>query len=158
MKQKLVLVMGASLALVNLATAQPITQQDVSGNECWNAGQGPGGPTTGFLCLPIVRNGADIRLISGVTTAVTVTQASPGDGTIFWTGTGPTTLIINLTATPFDGEVVTLGTDTTLTTNVTFVAGGTTTMNVAITTGTLTPPAAMAIQFDRATAKWYRIR
>ena len=30
--------------------AQPIVQNALTGNECWNSGQGPGGPSTGFIC------------------------------------------------------------------------------------------------------------
>ena len=136
MKRKLIVVMGASLALVNLASAQPITQQEVSGNECWNAGQGPGGQTVGFLCINQVRNGAGVRTVSGNATAATAVTYTQADRTIVWTGTAPTTLVITLTASPFNGEIATFATDTTLTTNVTFVAGGTNTLSVAVTTAT----------------------
>lgn len=48
---------GAAVAA--LATtwlvAQPVVQNALSGNECWNSGQGPGGPSTGFICAYQVR-------------------------------------------------------------------------------------------------------
>lgn len=157
MKTKLVVLMGASLALVDIASGQPVIQNDVSGNECWNAGQGPGGVTTGFLCLPLVRNGADIRLFSG-TTATLATTSTVNDGTMFWTGAAPTSWNITLIAPPFDGQIVSILTDTTITTAVSIVAGTGTTMNVAVTTATITPTTGIVLQYDRGTTKWYRIR
>ena len=43
---------GAALAALAATwlVAQPVVQNALSGNECWNAGQGPGGPSTGFVC------------------------------------------------------------------------------------------------------------
>ena len=157
MKTKLIVLMGASMALVNLAQGQPIGANDVSGNECWNAGQGPGGPTVGFLCLPLVRNGADIRLFSG-TTATLATTSTQADGTMFWTGAAPTSWNITLVAPPFDGQIVSILTDTTITTAVSIVAGTGTTLNVALSTQTITPTTGIVLQYDRGTTKWYRIR
>lgn len=155
LNQKLAVVMGASFALVNLAVGQPVTQNDISGNECWNVGQGPGGPG-GFLCINLVRNGRALRLVSGVTATVATTTTS-ADGTIFWTGTAPTTWSITLSAIPFNGEVVYVTTDTTLTTIVTVLAGTGTTLNAAFNAQTLSAGSPIGFQYNKATAKWYRV-
>src|SRR5215471_20006085 len=43
---------GAAIAAlaVGWLWAQPVIPNQLSGNECWNAGQGPGGPAVGFVC------------------------------------------------------------------------------------------------------------
>src|SRR3974390_987285 len=48
--------------------AQPIVSQNLTGNECWNAGQGPGGPSTGFVCAYVVRNTTGIGISTGAAT------------------------------------------------------------------------------------------
>jgi len=43
---------GAAIAAFTTTwlIAQPVVQNVLTGNECWNTGQGPGGPSTGFIC------------------------------------------------------------------------------------------------------------
>jgi hypothetical protein len=146
---------GLALGLVILdAQGQPVTQQDITGNECWSAGQGPGGPSN-WLCINQVRNGTALRIVSGTGTSITQTQA---DSTVFWTGTAPSTLSINLTASPFDGEIFSFATDTTLTTLVTLVAGSGTTLNASFSAQTVSPAAGVEWQYNKATTKWFRVR
>jgi len=149
------LLVGALLALAFTcsALAQPVTQNNVSGNECWNAGQGPGGPSS-FLCINLVRNGSGMRIISGSGAVTTTTSAA--DGTLMWSGTAPTTWGITLPSPAFDGQIVTVATDTLLTTLVTVTAGTGQTLNQTYTTQTLAANVSVEFRFNFATLKWYR--
>jgi hypothetical protein len=73
----------AALALGYAAWAQPVVQNTFSGNECWNAGQGPGGPSTGFVCAQGMR-GASQNVATTVTGSFTIGAAGA-------TGVGTTT-------------------------------------------------------------------
>lgn len=155
MKRFLIL-LGLALGLGSLALAQTtVTQRAVSGNECWNAGQGPGGPSS-FLCINTVRNGANITLKSGSGAATsTMTQ---DQGTLMWTGTAPTTWAVTLPSPAFDGEIVTVGTDTTLTTLVTVTAGGSDTLSATYDSQTIAAGSSVAWQYKLSTTNWYRLR
>lgn len=152
------LIAGAALvALAAYALAQPIGQNAISGNECWNAGQGPGGTSSGFLCINQVRNGTSLTTLSG--SGAVTTTATQANSSLFWVGTAPTTWAITLPSPAFDGEIVSVGTDTTLTTLVTVTAGAGQTMNATYNSQTLTAPGGSAeFQFSNPTLKWYRIR
>lgn len=154
---KKALVAGALLVLAfgGWLWAQPISLQNLSGQECWNVGQGAGGPG-GLLCVPLVRNGTDITTYSG--SGAVVTQAAQNMGTLYWTGAAPTTWAITLPANPFDGEVVRVSSDTTLTTMVTVTAGTGATMNAAYTSQTVTANTTAAWQFDQPGGKWFRLQ
>jgi hypothetical protein len=152
------LVGAALVALSTVLWAQPVAQNNVSGNECWNAGQGPSGQSS-FLCINLVRNGAAINLTSG--SGAFATTATQSAGTLMWTGTAPTTWAITLPNPAFDGEVVTVGTDTTLTTMVTVTAATTPqnqTLPVAYAAQTVTAGQTVQWQFSFSTLKWFRIR
>jgi len=144
-----------ALAFPALAQVNSVTQNSISGNECWSAGQGPGGPAT-FLCIPQVRNGAAFKLFSGAG-AQTYT-AVEADSTLYWTGTAPTTWAITLPSPAFDGEIVTVASDTTLTTLVTVTAGSGQTMNATFNSQTISASASAEFQFAASTSKWYRLR
>jgi len=159
--RKILIGAGALLALALgigvgfYAQGQPVTQQSISGNECWNAGQGPGGPSQ-FLCINQVRNGAALTIFSGSgAQTFTATQAN---STLFWSGTAPTTWTITLPSPAFDGEIISVGTDTTLTTLVTVNAGTGQTMNGTFTSQTISANTSVEFQFNASGAKWYRAR
>lgn len=144
--------------------AQPVVQNAVSGLECWNAGQGPGGTTTGFLCTYLVRNGQAMTVVSSSATAST-TSLSTQQATIFWSGTAPTTWQITLPPSPFDGEQVSIGTDTTLTALVTLtpapVPGSTTvttTLSPTFASATITSATGVEFQYSLPKNAWYRTR
>jgi hypothetical protein len=151
------LVAGAVLALAftGALLAQQVSQQQISGQECWQAAQGPGGQGQ-WLCIPLVRNGSDIQTVSG--TGAVTTQAPQGTGTLYWTGAAPTTWAVTLPNVPFDGQLVRLSTDTTLTTMVTVTAGSSGTMNAAYAAQTLTLNTSVVWQFDQPANKWYRLQ
>jgi hypothetical protein len=136
--------------------AQSVVQQNLSGTECWNAGQGPGGPSTGFLCAYLIRNGTAMSLFSG--SGAVVTTMNTQQGTVYWVGTAPTTWAITLPPIPFDGEQVVVATDTTLTTLVTVTPGGSTTLDGTYNSQTLTALTSVLFQFSYGTQKWYRVR
>lgn len=149
------LLVGALLALafIGSAFAQPVTQNNLSGNECWSVGQGPGGPSS-FLCINLARNGSGMRIISGSGAVTTTTSAA--DGTLMWSGAAPTTWSIPLPSPAFDGQMVTLATDTTLTTMVTVTAGTGQTLNQTYTSQTIAANASVEFRFNFALLKWYR--
>lgn len=154
------LALGAAIAALcaGLAASQGVVQNEISGNECWNAGQGPGGPSN-FLCINQVRNGQAISLISG--SGAATTTATQQQGTLMWTGAAPTTWAVTLPNPAYDGEILTLGTDTTLTTMVTVTATTSPenqTLAAAYAAQTLTVSTSVAFQFSNSALKWYRIR
>lgn len=151
------LVMGALLSALAPAQAQvgTVTQNAVSGNECWNAAQGPGGPSQ-FLCISQVRNGAAFKLFSG--TGTPTYQATESDSTLYWTGTAPTSWTITLPSPAFDGEIVSVASDTTLTSMVTINAGIGQTMNTAFSAQTISATTSAEFQYAASTSKWYRLR
>jgi hypothetical protein len=137
------------------ALAQPVTQNNVSGQECWNAGQGPGGPGS-FLCINLVRNGTALQTFSGAgAQTFTATQAN---STLYWTGTAPTTWTITLPSPAFDGEIVSVATNTTLTTLVTVNAGAGQTLDGTFNAQTIAANTSVEFQFNFAGLKWYRLR
>ena len=145
------LLVGALVALAFPATAQVVP--NISGNECWQAGQGPGGPGN-YLCLNMARNSESTAVVTGtgaVASAMTNQQA-----VLVWSGAAPTTWTVTLPNTPFDGELVVISTDTTLTTMVTVASGTGATMNQAYAAQTLTANTSVIFRFATSTAKWYR--
>jgi len=154
--RKLILA-GALLALTSPAFGQAAT--NVSGNECWNAGQGPGGPSTGALCINLVRNGQAFTTFSG--SGAFTTTATQANSTMMWTGAAPTTWTITLPNPAFDGEIVEVGTDTTLTTNVTVQTASTPqnqTMAATFTSQTVSAGSSAEFRFSYTSLKWWRMR
>lgn len=156
MKKLLALAAGAVLtALASFAVAQSIQPTSVSGNECWSAGQGPGGPSN-YLCINTVSNRSAMTLVSGSGAATTtMTQAQ---STLMWTGTAPTTWAVTLPTPAYDGQRVQIGTATTLTTMVTVTAPAGQTLNATYAAQTLTAVTSVEWQYTAATATWYRLR
>jgi len=145
---------GALVALAIPSSAQ-VVQNNVTGNEVWVAGQGPGGPGN-FLNIGGVSNRAAITLVSGsgaATTAMTQAQS-----TLMWTGAAPTTWAVTLPSPAYDGQIVTLGTDTTLTTMVTVTAGSGHTLSATYNSQTLTAVTSVEFQFVFSSLKWFRLR
>ncbi len=155
------LLVGALIALTvasfgsAVIWAQTVIQNQISGNECWTAAQGPGGQGQ-WICLGLVRNGRDMNVLSGSgAQTLLMTQNS---STVFWTGTAPTTLTVTTPVTAFDGQILIIATDTTLTTMVTLTANTGQTLNASYTSQTLSANTSVEWQFDLGTAKWFKIR
>jgi hypothetical protein len=152
--KKVLLALGAFGLLATLAIAQ-VTQLQVTGNECWSAGQGPGGPSQ-FLCINAVSNRSQMTVVSGSGAATTV--MTQGQSTLMWDGAAPTTWAITLPTPAWDGQIVTIGTETTLTTMVTVTAPAGQTLNATYNSQTLTAVTSVEFQYTHATTTWYRLR
>lgn len=152
---------GAAFAALAaaLALAQPVTQNVITGQECWNAGQGPGGPSN-FLCVNTVRNGSAITQVSG--SGAVTTLATIANSTLAWHGTAPTTWTITLPNPAFDGQIVTVTTDTTLTTLVTVQSTNTpqaqVTLSPTFSAQTVTAQTSVEWQFSLSTLTWFKVR
>lgn len=153
MKKLALAILGVVALAATLSYAQLVTNQAPGGNECWNAGQTPGG-TSQFLCINQVRNSFGAVTTSGsgsATTTVTNEQ-----GLVMWTGAAPTTWTVTLPCVPRPGAHVLLSTTTTLTTMVTVSAASGCTMETAVSGITLTDN--VAIEFVLIGTAWYRLR
>lgn len=160
--KKLLLLGALLLGLTTPALAQSIVQDNLSGNEAWSAGQGPGGPGA-YITSNLVRNsgaivaatittnatlggGALAPLIEGGTLIIT---AQPSAATITLPPNpftnGGIVYVCNPTAAAFATNVVTLAANTGQT-----VSGG------AIALTTLAANTCVRVQFNRATTTWYR--
>lgn len=164
--RKLLLTLALVGGLSAPALAQSVIQDNISGNECWNSGQGPGGPSTGWLCANTVRNSwAKVAITPagsatlGVTTGYTalrqggnlIITAQPAAGTYTLPPNpvpdGTLIGVCNPTASPFATNVTTLAANT----NQTLVGG-------SITLTTLAAVTCVRVQFNRANTTWYRIQ
>jgi hypothetical protein len=144
-------------ALAGIAYGQQVTQNAISGNECWNAGQGPGGPSSGFLCINQVRNGQGLLVVPSVAGSPT-TSLTQNNSMVYWVGTAPTAWTVNLPSPAFDGEIVEVGTDTTLTSLVTVVAGSGQSLNTAFASQTISAKSSVEFRYSAGTTKWYETR
>ena len=154
MRKHLVIALGLTLGLMALAVAQPVVQNQISGNEVWRAAQGPGGPES-FIGVDSVRGSEPIATKSG--SGAATSTATPG--TLCWVGTAPTTWAVTLPAAPVNGAYVRLCTDTTLTTMVTVTAGSGDTLTTTFAAQTLTANASFPQwQYYAPTKIWYRVQ
>lgn len=154
------------LALLGFApaVAQPIVQNNLTGNEAWSAGQGPGGPAA-YITSGMVRGGTNASLVviggsftigaSASTTAMAeggtiLLAAQPSAATITLPANpvtnGAIISVCNTTAAPFATNVVTLAANTGQT-----LSGG------SITLTTLAALTCVKVQFNRSNTTWYRV-
>lgn len=165
------LLAGVALAAA-LVWAQPVTQQSLTGNECWNAGQGPGGPSSGALCSnPVAGRAPDVALtISGSftwgaagTTGVSVTTLPVDSGGYLLVTAQPLAATITLPPNPVsDGQIVAYCnvSNGAFATNVVAFAANT---NQTLATGVpaMTTQAARTctkVMFNAAAATWYGVQ
>ena len=143
----------AVLTVVGAAYAQTVVQNQLSGNETWNVGQGPGGPG-GFITSNMIRNSTAMTSISGSGAATSVGIG----GTIVWVGTAPTTWAVTLPTAPPNGTVQTLTSDTTLSSRVTVTAGTGDTISTGaqFTSATLTALSVTGWQYLSSSKTWFR--
>ena len=173
--RKVLFALVALAASAAIAHAQPISQNQVSGNECWNAGQGPGGPSTGFLCLNTARGGTANAVLSAVSGSLTI-GATSGNFTL--TGTPNMTAVADggnvlVTAQPSaatwtwpanpvpDGAIVGVCNVTSgaWSTNAQTPAANTgQTMNTTAAFTTLAAGACVRYQWNQSQTTWYRVQ
>jgi hypothetical protein len=153
------LVGAAIAALATALIAQPISQNQLSGNECWSAGQGPGGPSQ-YLCINVARGGT-ANLVTTVTGAVTVGAPIAAGGNMLVTAQ-PSAAVITMPPNPVpDGAIVGVCNTTAAawTTNVvTLAANSGQTLAQAATLTTLAAGTCAREQWNQATATWYRVQ
>lgn len=147
------------------AIAQSVVQDDLTGNETWQAGQGPGGPGS-FITSGMVRgsrNGGLVVIGGSFTIGATDSTSNMNDGgTILLAAqpaaatitlppnpvvNGSVVSICNTTAAPFATNVVTLAPNTGQT-----LSGG----NITLTT--LAALTCVKVQFNRGNTTWYRVQ
>jgi hypothetical protein len=142
-----------------------IAQPTLSGNECWNAGQGPGGPGS-FICVDLVRNSrqhfvgtiAASQVLGGAGTQ----SAILADGGNFIATAQPLAATLTLPPNPFpDGGIVCLTnpTNAAFATNVvTFAANTGQTLVATTALTTLGAGSSACVMFNLANTTWYRIQ
>jgi hypothetical protein len=148
----------AVAALAAPALAQPVTQNTLTGNECWSAGQGPGGPST-FICSGLVTSSQTV-----ITSTMAASLAIPNNvADLIITAQPANSTTITLPASPVaNGAIVEVvnGTISNFVTNVCTIqpAAGQTLVggNVAITT--LAAGASREFRYVLATNSWYPLR
>ena len=171
---------GAALVALGsyLALAQPIGQNQISGNECWNSGQGPGGPSTGFICINAARGGTAIAALSavsgnftvGTTTGNFTNQSTPNMANLVLGGNlvitaQPSAAVITMPPSPFpDGSIIHIcnGTNAAFSTNAVTVAANTNQTMVPtganITLTTLAAASCVGYQWHQGLASWYKVQ
>lgn len=141
------------------SSAQPVVQNQLSGNEVWSAAQGPGGQSA-FLGVNTVRGGT--QAITGTVTGnVTLARALANGGNLIVTAQ-PSAATITLPANPVvDGAIVGVcnGTASAFATNVvTLAANSNQTLVQTVTLTTLGAGACARVQWNQSGAKWYRVQ
>lgn len=166
--RKLLLALALIGGFTAPASAQSIGYTDLSGNECWSAGQGPGGSSQ-YLCSDVLRNSQQIVISPSITAAVTI-GVSTGMTALRWGGNLVTVLqplaaVITMPPNPVpDGAIVGIcnGTNAAYATNVVTVAANTGQTMVptgtAITLTTLAAATCVRYQFNRPTTSWYKVQ
>lgn len=148
------------LGLIAPALAQ-VGPNALSGNECWNAGQGPGGPTLGCLNVNVVRGGTPVATAT-ITGATTISQTALRSGGNLIITAQPDAAVITLPPSPFpNGGIIGVcnGTTSNFATNVVSLAANSDqTLLHTITITTLTAGNCVHVQFNLANTTWYRIR
>lgn len=147
------------------AIAQSVVQDNLSGNEAWNAGQGPGGPGS-YITSGMVRGGTNAGLVvvggSFTIGASASTDTMANGGTILLAAqpavatitlppnpvvNGASIGICNTTAAAFAGNAVNLVPNTGQT-----LSGG----NIALIT--LDALTCVRVVFNRPNTTWYRVQ
>lgn len=158
------LLTGAMLVglMAPLAYAQTVVQDNLSGNETWNVGQGPGGPG-GFITSSQVRM-SFTKVLNAVTgTFGTGALAALRSGGLVLFTTQPlaaTTLTLPPNPVP-DGARAGFCNATNAnfaTTAIAMVTSTGQTLPNAISITTLTASSCVEVVFNRSTTTWYRIR
>ena len=144
--------------------AQAVIHQNLTGNECWNAGEGPGGPGS-YLCADVLRNSMQkvVTLPGGTLTFGSGTLAALRYGGNVLMPTQPV-LVTTLVAPPNpvqDGAIIGMcnaSGSNFATTNIAMVANTGQAFNTAATTTTLAAVTCILYQFNRANLAWYRLQ
>lgn len=166
MKKRFAIYGAAAIAALvgGIALAQTVIYTDLSGNEAWSAGQGPGGPSQ-YLITDVVRNSAQ-KVAGAINSAQTY-----GTGTLAtlrWGGnvlfTAQPTAVVALTLPPNpvpDGAIVGFCNVTGsnfATTAISWTANTGQTLNTATSVTTLGATTCKKAQFNQSNTTWYVIQ
>lgn len=159
--------LGAAVAVgltAPLAYAQSVIYQDLSGSECWNAGQGPGGPSQ-FLCSDVLRNSSQVvaGALSGSLTYGTGSLATLryGGNLLFTTQPVALTTLITPPNPVQDGAIIGFCNVTGsnfATTSIAVTTSLAQTLNTSVSVTTLGANACKYLQFNRPNTTWYVIQ
>lgn len=165
-KLKHTLLAGAILALAAGGVyAQSVIQDDLSGNEAWNAGQGPGGPGS-FITSNLVRNSIAKAMnpVSGTFGAGALLALSEG-GYVFFTTQPLAAVTLTLPPNPVtDGAKAGFCNATGSQFATTAIAFATSTAQTLSSISIVALSAignygsCVEVTFDRASTTWYRTR
>jgi hypothetical protein len=163
--RKWLLAGAVTVGLITPLIAQSVIYQNLSGDECWNAGQSPGGPSQ-FLCADVLRNSAQkvAGALSGSLTFGTGSLAKLryGGNVIFTTQPLALTTLIAPPNPVQDGAMIGFcnGTGSAFaTTNIAMTTSiGQTFAGTASSLVNLGSSVCQRWQFNRATTTWYRIQ
>lgn len=161
MRRWLFWAMVAGVLSAPYAYAQSVVQDNLSGNETWNAGQGPGGPG-GFITSSQVRMSATkvLNAVTGTFGTGALSALRSGGLVIFTTQPlATTTLTLPPNPVPDGARAGFCNAAATnfATTAISFITStGQTLATLSITA--LTATSCVEVIFNRATTTWYRIR
>lgn len=144
-----------------LAYAQSVVQDNLSGNESWNAGQGPGGPGA-YITSNLVRNSVAkvLNAVSGTFGAGALVTLSEGGLVIFTTQPLAATVLTLPPSPVTDGARAGFCNATAgnfATTAISFATSLGQSLT-AISVTTLTATSCVEVVFDRTTLTWLRTR
>jgi hypothetical protein len=173
--RKYILAGSVGAAVAALATtwliAQPVVQVALNGTECWNAGQGPGGPSVGALCSNAtagrapdvaVTISASFTVGAAGTTGVSVTTQPLQSGGFLLVTAQPSAATVTLPPNPVsDGALVAYCNVTNAAFSTAVVAYAANT-NQTLATGVPAMTAQGArtcnkVMFNAAAATWYGV-
>jgi hypothetical protein len=99
------LVLAAWAALAAPVAAQPVIPNQLTGNECWEAGQGPGGPGA-YVCSFQTRSSWGYYLLAAATTGTVQLLAQQNAVIMPVQSTSGVTFNMPVAPTPTDGSIV----------------------------------------------------
>ncbi len=153
------------LLLFGAVYAQQVGQTTLSGSECWNAGQGPGGTTTGFVCANVVRNStANVAttIAGNITIGTSTGLTSLAQGGNLLVTAQPSAATVTLPPSPVpDGAIVgycNVSSGAFATNAVTLAANTNQTLAVAATVTTQAAGTCTREQWNLANATWYKVQ
>lgn len=155
--------LALAVGLTSPAFAQSVVQDDVSGNETWSAGQGPGGPS-GFITTSLTRNSANS--VATTVTGATTIGVTTGFTNLRWGGyllvtAQPSAAVITLPPNPVQNGAIfaycNVSSGNYSSSAVTFAANTGQSLPVAVTVTTQAASSCTYVMFNRSNTTWYRI-
>lgn len=165
MRKHLAIALALAVGLLSAPLAKAQVQNDLTGNETWQAGQGPGGPGA-YITSGMVRGGTNGGLVvigGNFTIGATDSTTGMSEGGNILLAAQPAAATITLPPNPVvNGAVIGICNTTAgaFATNVVTLApsSGQTLSGGNITLTTLAALTCVRVQFNRPNTTWYRIQ